>query len=422
MKFIIGTVVSTLDVTKTGLMKVGFDLQNKGESQDEWVRYVTPYGNKDAGFIAIPESGSTVLCAYSDSIGGAGGLMRGYFYMGSLIGVNATEDRLVDSNPLMGGQETSPKGEYIDSEQEDGGVYGPPTKEGEYAMIAPKDRRPFPEAFKELYDAKGFTPEIIGLAGNRGDAALVRNRSRGNKGDLPFQDHMTEIRSGSGKTIRCVDSPIVDGIVMSNEHKGKDYFIFSTGNSEMSPFAEGEFHTRTHGPINTYTLESNIHTWVEDGRNLELENRAGGKYSPSGDRNGSRTTNEDEGSPDSRIDDIGNEDFGCVKVWSHHNNVSISALEDNSVVHVHAPGGNTKVIVKTGGTVDIVADKKITLTSQTEVELNAPMVQLNGSDEVELNGPMVQLNGSSETEINAPLVDVNGSSEVDIDGGVINLN
>ena len=72
MKFIIGTVVSTLDVTKTGLMKVGFDLQNKGESQDEWVRYVTPYGNKDAGFIAIPESGSTVLCAYSDSIGGAG--------------------------------------------------------------------------------------------------------------------------------------------------------------------------------------------------------------------------------------------------------------------------------------------------------------------------------------------------------------
>ena len=408
MKFIIGTVVSTLDVTKTGLMKVGFDLQNKGESQDEWVRYVTPYGNKDAGFIAIPESGSTVLCAYSDSIGGAGGLMRGYFYMGSLIGVNATEDRLVDPNLLMGGQETPPKGEYVDSEQEDGGVYGPPTKEGEYAMIAPKDRRPFPEAFKELYDAKGFTPEIIGLAGNRGDAA--------------FQDHMTEIRSGSGKTIRCVDSPIVDGIVMSNEHKGKDYFIFSTGNSEMSPFAEGEFHTRTHGPINTYTLESNIHTWVEDGRNLELENRAGGKYSPSGDRNGSRTTNEDEGSPDSRIDDIGNEDFGCVKVWSHHNNVSISALEDNSVVHVHAPGGNTKVIVKTGGTVDIVADKKITLTSQTEVELNAPMVQLNGSDEVELNGPMVQLNGSSETEINAPLVDVNGSSEVDIDGGTINLN
>tara|TARA_R110000824_G_scaffold8320_1_gene37549 strand:+ start:7825 stop:9123 length:1299 start_codon:yes stop_codon:yes gene_type:complete len=419
MNFKIGTVVSNADITRSGVLKVAFTLQDEERAQGEWVRYVSPYGTHKAAFVGIPQAGSTVLCGFADAPLDSGQSMKGYFFIGCVMGLNPSEGRLVEPGATVDakGPATPPGPQKPIDTNQSAGVYGPPTKEDEFAEVKRKNVTPFPDAFAGLYEGKGITPEMVGLAqGN--SAMLLHSRSRGDKAALPFQDDMSEIRSGAGKSIRCVDSPIVDGIVMSNEHKGSDYFIFSTGNSDMSPFAAGEFHTRTHGPINTYTLESNIHTWVEDGRNLELENRASGKYSPSGDRNGSRTTNEEPGSPSSRIDDIGNEDYGCVKLWSHHNNVSVSALEDNSVIHVHAPGGNTKVIVNTGGTVDIVADKKITMTSLTEVELNAPMIQLNGGEEVELNAPLLDLNADDNIEEHAGgNVIIDAGSTIDADAG-----
>jgi len=420
MNFKIGTVISNADITRSGVLKVAFTLQDQETTQGEWVRYVSPYGNQKAAFVAIPQPGSTVLCAYADLPLDSGQTMKGYFYMGCVMGVNSVAGRLVEPGAATGGDSPGPQ-EPIDTNQS-AGIYGPPAPADVIATVKQENITPFPDAFMNLYQGKGITPEMVGLAqGN--SAMLLHSRSRGNKADQPFQDDMAEIRSGAGKTVRCVDSPIVDGIVMSNEHKGKDYFIFSTGNSEMSPFAEGEFHTRTHGPINTYTLESNIHTWVEEGRNIEVENKATGKYSPSGDRNGGRTTNEEEGSPASRIEDFGNEDYGCVKLWSHHNNVSISALEENSVIHVHAPGSQTKVIVNTGGTVDIVADQKITLTSQSEVELNAPLIQFNGSD-IELNADeTIKEDAGTEVTVNAgTILTAKAGALIDMKATSITLN
>ena len=51
------------------------------------------------------------------------------------------------------------------------------------------------------------------------------------------------------------------------------------------------------------------------------------------------------------------------------------------------------MIVDSGGTVDIVAQNKITLQSDTEVEINAPIVDINGSDTVFIDGgPNILLN------------------------------
>ena len=432
MNIKVGVVTANSDVTKSGIMKVGFNLQNLGTTQSEDVRYVTPYGNDKAAFMAIPEPGSTVLVAYSDAPLNSGEFTSGYYYLGSVMGANSTVNRLLGVSPGEGTKKLK-KGESLvvnpptDTNQKPG-TYGPPTAETDLA-IPLENTGHFPEAFKDLYTAKGITPEQIGLIGHRSDGLIISNRARANDSDAgPLQDDATELKSGSGKRLGLVDSPIVDGLVYTNEHKAKNYFIWSSGNK--GNFSKGEVFLRTHGPINMYTAESGIHAWVQDGKNIEIENKSKGQMSPVANRNGNRTTNEEAGSPSSRIDDIGSEDYGCVKVWSHNNNIAVSALAENSVIHIDASGEFTKVIVRTGGTVDIVANKKITLTSETEVELNAPVVQLNGSNEVELNGPLVQLNGEDETEINAPLVHVNAGdvldmdagSEIDMDAGTINLN
>ena len=59
----VGTVVDNTDITRTGLFKVSFSAgDNLFGSKGEWVRYVSPYGNDKAAWMAIPANGSQVLC------------------------------------------------------------------------------------------------------------------------------------------------------------------------------------------------------------------------------------------------------------------------------------------------------------------------------------------------------------------------
>ena len=155
---------------------------------------------------------------------------------------------------------------------------------------------------------------------------------------MKMKDFRIQMESGSGKVIKCVDTPEVDGIVITNEHGAKDYIILSTGDSDSSPFSEGEYHVRTHGPINQYTTENNMRLWVQDGLNLQIENltKTGDLgYTKNGQSpNVKATTN--EGGPSTRINDFGNETWGCVEVRSLHNNVIVEALAEDSVIRIVA--------------------------------------------------------------------------------------
>jgi hypothetical protein len=164
--------------------------------------------------------------------------------------------------------------------------------------------------------------------------------------------------------------------------QGKEYFIFSTGNSPQSPFSKGEWHMRTHGPVNMYTMANQMHFWVQEGYNLRLENLAYGNLASNDDAGNTpntKVTNTQAGAR-ARIVDLGHEGYGCVEIRSQHNNIIIEGEADDSVIRINAPGTNTKVIINTGGTVDIVAEQKITLQSNTKIELNAPEININAGD------------------------------------------
>jgi len=398
----IGTVISNDDISRSGQFKVSFDVQTGKSPKGEWVRYVSPYGNNKAAFVAIPLPGSVVICANMDIPGKSGDMSKGWFYLGSVMGVLPGLNNKIDFEPETPPQAANqPKNfdEYVNKEET--GTHGT-RSESAAAVVKKEERSPWPPRFKDLYDGKALIPEKIGLHGLREDTLMITNRYRSNAAKEPFQQHETVLRSGSGKKLALVDSPIVDGLVYSNEHKGKDFFIWSTGNSKLSPFASGEVHLRTHGPINTYTLESNIHTWVEEGRNIETENRATGSLAPAATSNSGGLTplapqrhdiTTNSGGYAGRKGDWGNEDWGCVKTWSHHNNVSVSALAPDSVIHFHTTGAESKVIIDCAGTVDIIAARKLTIQSDEEVEINAPIVDINGSNTVYIDGgPNVHLN------------------------------
>jgi len=397
----IGTVKSKADVTRTGVFQVAFKLD-----QTEDVRYVTPYGNSQQGFIAIPPAGSQVLCLYEDSVNLEGDELRGNFYIGSVMGAitGLNKDVPLDISELPQAAEDFIS--YVEKDKP--GLAGPNIPEGMFPEMTEDQKGAWPRRFQDMYDGKGITPEAIGITNNGGDAFKISERYNSTeRSKHPFQDFRVGIMSGNGKRIEAVDSPIVDGIVMTNEHRGKDFFIWSSGMSAQSPFAQGEYHMRTHGPVNMYTLMNRFHIWVEDGLNVEIENKStssksyGGGVNCDGRTDGAGNPSTGLGNPGtggykaSRQGVFGNQSTGCIQLLSHHNNISVMALEQDSVVYVNTPGPHSKVIVESGGTVDIVANKKITLQSDLEVEINAPLVQINGSTEVEINGQEVDINGGT---------------------------
>ena len=404
-----GTVINQADVTKTGKFTVSFKLSDGEGYEEEPVRYVSPYGNTEAAFVAVPMAGSQVLCAYEDDVAGEGDRIRGYYYLGSVMGA---VPGLNQSIP----EETAgppPAEEYIPKNKQ--GTFGPDTDEYQTAMMENLAADTWPSSFKDMYDGKGVIPEAIGLTNHRGDALKIASRYNSTElADDPFQDYRIGIHSGNGKRIQAVDSPIVDGIVMTNEHKGKDFFIWSTGLSKESPFAEGEYHMRTHGPVNMYTLMNRFHIWIEDGLNVEIENRSTGKQAY-----GDTSTNNDgrvdgNGAPATGLGDpgtggyeatrqgiFGNETTGCIQLHSHHNNISLKAEAQDSVVFINTPGPHSRVIVESGGTVDIVAQGKVTIQSNTEVEINAPIVDINGSDSANMNGGTVNIDGGPDIKLNS---------------------
>jgi hypothetical protein len=363
MKTKIGTVMSNASIEQDGKFLVSFGLKDSvGDIVLEQVTYVSPYGNSRSGFVAIPTPGSLVLCTKIEVEDGAGRQNAGYYYLGSIMGQIP-----VDS-----------PGEEAVAER----------------RVSSKEGSVWPDKFGGMYSATNLYPEQIGLSNARGDNFSIFSRSRP-EGFLGanLQDYRIQMQSGSGKCIRLVDTPEVDGIIMSNEHLGKDYFIFSSSNSKAGTFSEGEWFLRTHGPINMYTTASNIRHWVQEGFNLQLENLATGEfgYKKKGIAPTAVVGNSDDAAS-ARVQDIGNETWGCVEVRSANNNIILEALADDSVIRINAPSGNTKIIINTGGTVDIVAKKKITLQSDVEIELNAPIVDINGADNVFIDGGTIDLN------------------------------
>ena len=405
-----GTVINQADVTQTGKFMVSFKLSDGEGYEEEPVRYVTPYGNTEAAFVAIPMVGSQVLCAYEDDVASEGDRIRGYYYLGSLMGnIPGTNESL----PTPPGTEAPPSNDYVPKDKT--GTFGPETGEFETAMQEPEKVPSFPSAFKDMYDGKGIIPEAIGLSNHRGDAFKISSQYDSVSTSLdPFQNYAVGMQSGSGKQFKLIDSPIVNGIVMTNEHKGKDYFIWSSTGSKDSPFAAGEYHMRTHGPVNLYTLSNRFHMWVEDGLNVEIENKSTGKAAY-GDTSFSATSDgrvDAGGAPVNGLGDpgtggyssrqrvFGNETTGCIKLRSHHNNISLEAEAQDSVIFVSAPGPHSRVIVESGGSVDIVATGKITLQSDVEVEITAPLVDINGSTTVDINGTDVIINGGPNINLN----------------------
>ena len=417
-----GTVKDTTDPTNSGRFSVDIGLVDP-----VWVHYVSPYGNSQAAMVALPPVGSIVLLLREKNVTNVPASPAGYYYLGSVLdgatanspypGFPSEEENLetVMSEGYTPSDQpglNSPLGVDTNPDPATGLPPTPVTPRLKKGPLSAKSFGMWPTGLKNLYSGRAVVPMQMGMTTEWGDSLIFSNRNTSNTeqepGTLPFQDHRISLQTGKGKNLRLVDSPTVNGLVYSNESKGLDYFMWSSGSNPNSPFSRGEYHMRTRGPVNLYTLWSSFNIWVQEGRNINITNKsANSKASPDfGPRNSDGRVDA-EGNPSSgkgdpsqaaggnaRIANRGNETTGCINIRSLHNNVNVQAYNNDSVIYVNTPGPNSRVIVDSGGTVDINAKGKVTIQSQTEVEINAPLVDINSEGKVTIDGSEVRLNDS----------------------------
>lgn len=407
MKVYRAVVDSVIDLTKTGK----FDVNIPGVGKVT-VNYVSPASNIDAGFFSPPTPTSEILVLQLDADGP--GKSAGYYYMGALTTKRYATD-IVPTDDLSKDCLTNPQS------AEEIKFPGNNIKLQSLGYLADHG----PAMAREFWDAYNnqMTPEKIGWVDGRGAGITMRAQKVGGTGG--WMDSRTRLQSGAGKTVDLIDTPAIDAIKITTGKAaadgGIDCITFAGKQNgigaETNTTQAGEFRVDSHGPTNIISRNRGVGLRVlRGGKNLDVINKANGFMSslPKGRRlvgvGGGNVYGQnpappgfplypkastfatgqphpDASPPGSGGDplDKGNEDWGCVNIRSEWNNINIEGGGPDSVIHIDAPSPLCKIVVTTGGTVDIVATGKISLTSGQKIELNAPHVDINSGVRVDID-------------------------------------
>jgi len=431
MKVYRGTVASVADLTKSGLIDVNLPTPLEPVT----VTYMSPRNNLDGGIFAPPTPNSEVLILSLDA-NDVPGDAAGYYYLGSVVGSSKSLAGAVTESPT--GEELFHNIESAAGIETPGGsidltslgcdVAAPPT-----APFPIVDRIYANQATPEImaFLDKGNAGLILydQMVGGDGAAdAWINSRTRlrsgtGKKIDLIDTPAMDYIKITTGKA---------EGAA------GEDYILLGgkqTGiGAESNNVQGGEFRVDSHGPSNLTSRNKGIELRA-NGLNIDILNDADGLFAP--DPDGRKMINpggqdpywplegDDEaltdfappGTDPAALEEVrrdlggypilpkpslfgkgqahpdgsppgahpfggnplekGGQKFGCINLRSKWNNINIEAQALDSVIHINAPQYFGKIVITTGGTVDIIAEQKITLTSNEKIELNAPHIDLN---------------------------------------------
>jgi len=419
MKVYRGIVEDNMDLNRRGTVTAHIPELDEVVS----VEYMSPLMNMDAGFFAPPTPASEILILYLETAGGKEG---GYYYLGSLSSRRFLSDFIESSifegedwiSDIGGGKKVS--------------LPGPARPEGSSSVRFPS----LPPEFHNAY-ANEVTPSKMGMVSKSSGGIVMTDQKRGGDSDA-WMNIRTRLQSGR-KRIDLIDTPAQDQIIIStgkDQNQIEDRIVLAGRQdgegAEASTLQSGEFRVESRGPSKIISKRNGIELKTgAAGLNINIVNNSDGFLASKPDAR--RMTGLGGGDAELRLSDEieedwqgqqitvptiegdalrdkwkiplplastfsagqthpdlaktlpegfnpldkANEDWGCVNIKSKWNNINLETEAVDGVIHINAPGPLTKVVVTTGGTVDIIATGKISLTSNTKIELNAPHVDIN---------------------------------------------
>lgn len=366
MKIYRGTVESAADITKSGCIKVNLPISDDPIS----VTYVSPYSNVDSGLFAPPTKTAEVLVLQIETEDDKGD-SAGFYYLGSPLDRKRNLTSFIEDDKIFRNTTANPKAVKNTS-------LPYPTVKHKSLGREENFPGPHPDSADDAYEADGVNPQVVTLQAPDKANITFKNQTRPDA-DEGYQNIYAKLESSKGKYIKLIDSPNINAIKMSpmkpSDKGGQDVLTFAGDQPETGTISDGEFKIDTKGPINHISRGGGQEIRVQEGRNITLINNSSGKKAK--DPNGRRPVK--SGGEEGPYQDVGNEDWGCVRLVSKWNNIIIDAQSNDSVIYLKAPGPNSKVVVDTNGTVDVIAKKKITLSSADKIELKAPRIHINSA-------------------------------------------
>ncbi len=403
MKIHRGLVYTDLDPFRDATLMVQLKDSTGELGAPQAVTYLSPQSNSNAGFFALPTPGSEVIIMQVESEDDPIGDAIGYFYMGSVVGVKTVLGKCISEDKLNVGllpewgipQISLDEPETVDQtslgRNDPGSLSIPPE-----AAKAWKGKEIIAE--KQVWEDPG------------GNAVVLSHQSAFGESE-GYQNEYLKLQTGDGKHITLCDSPATNFIEISPDGGAFDKDVVQFAGQQKAWSAEGghtlangEFRVNTRGPLNFTSREGTVNVELETGTNIDIINNsngvdhrsgpkevvtAGGVLPPVQQAIAAATGPPyhaghgayQEGSPTA----LGDTETGCVNITSTHNNITLNALSDDSVVYINTPGGDSKVTINSGGTVDVIANGKISLSSDVKIELNAPFIDINGGVQVDMD-------------------------------------
>lgn len=371
MKIYRGTVDSVQDITKSGFISVNLPISDN----PVLVSYMSPYSNVDSGLFAIPTETSEVLILQIETADDKGN-SAGFYYLGSPTTPKRNLTAFIEDEKIFRDSSLDP------ASLEETPLPLPSVKHkslGRDENFPP----PMPDSAEDAYEADGVNPQVVTLQAPDKSNVTFKYQTRPDP-DGGYQNVYTKLQSSEGKYIKLIDSPNINAIKISpsnKKDKGQDVLTFASTQGSPGTMGDGEFRVDTKGPINHVSRGGGQEIRVQEGRNIELINNSEGVKAKGKD--GRRLVR--SGGEEGPYNDVGAEDWGCIKLISKNNNILLDAQFDDGIIYLKAHGENSKVVVDTNGTVDIIAKKKVTISSEDKIELKAPYIHINSENRVDID-------------------------------------
>ena len=388
------------------------------------VTYLSPISNINTGFFAPPPKGSEIYVLEQDvyrapteaeaHVTADPILENEYIYLGSVVGKKSSFGKSIDEQKLDRADPLQTQDDLDSTFTLDDTSLGLEIAQGPHGLA--RDAR-------RAYDGKGIVPEQQVWSSPGGHFLKFSDQSKYGKGE-GFLNIFAEFASGFGKSIKMWDIPGQNIIEISPGDGLLDRIYFAgvqdTPSSQAHTFSEGELRVDTAGPIRLLSGSSRIAQEVFEGFNIDVWNHSTGFMNPNFDDTPDPLLRVGGGDAYYPLDNLeadayaplpfastfqtgqihpdvapavaggnpldkGNEEYGCINVTSEWNNINLGAFGPDSVIHINAPYSLGKIVITTGGTVDIIATQKVSITSAEKIELNAPYIDLNSGIRVDID-------------------------------------
>lgn len=308
------------------------------------VTYTSPYSaGYRGGMIAIPEKGTMVLIVQPDNA-------REWYYQGSIF---KTEGNIPEKDNLI-------------SDQEIGSIFDPQT-----------------------YKARGVPQQII-IQDPKGNQLKLSSSY-----NPKYINNRAHLKSSLGKILILSDSPLMDCVILRNEHG--DGLKITSQEDIVSPARTIELKSK--GPQKMISSESQIDIRVVDGRDINILNTSTGQNAAPGDQS---------------------EKYGNVNVESQYKDINLTVRAQDGKVFINAKGSDGLVQIDSQGRifisgqngVDILAnDGNLNLVSNQDVNIQGANINILAQQSLAMQGTTsASMLGTSIASIDAPALQLNSGT------------